>query len=364
MSGNEVISGVVGAVLGMLAAQPLRRGWSGLRTRFPGAALRGGPQEEESGSAWTTFSLGPLRTPALIVEGDGEASIPAEAVRVEVLDEAVELPEEMARWRTETEEDAARARAEGRTPPWNGPRYAVASLDVSRTALDERPEVRLRLRPTDYYTFLAAQQLDRRLDDGTTPRSRYLDPDGPLGAPAFLQCSFGVNVAVVTADDQLVVTRRSDRVRMAPGAWNSSVNEGLAGPMDSAGGSAPDLYDVARRGMREELSVEPGEYTLELLAFVLDVGRQQWGAHFCARLTELTRDELRARMSRGVADRWEAQTIDYVPFRPADVIRYLLSPGRVERWAPVAPSLFHLALVRVHGRAPVERAVARIVRSG
>lgn len=167
----------------------------------------------------------------------------------------------------------------------------------------------------------------------------------------------------MTADGLLVVSRRSDRVRMAPGAWNSSVNEGLAGRMDSAGGGAPDLYAVARRGMREELSLEPGEYTLELLAFVLDVGRHQWGVHFHARLKDLTRDELRARMSRGVADRWEAQTIDYVPFRPAAVITYVLSAGRIDHWAPVAPSLFHLALVRAYGRAPVERAVARIVRN-
>lgn len=357
MGGSELISGMVGAVLGALVAHPVRRAWSGLRT-----GLSDRPQEW-SGPAWRPFSLGPLHTTALIVEGDGEASIPAGAVRIEVLDEEIELPGEMARWRTEVEEDAARAREEGRTPPWNGPRYAVESFGVSRTALDEQPEVHLRLRPTDYYTFLAAQQLDRKLDDGTSPRSRYLDPDDPLRAPAFLQCSFGVNVAVVTADDLLVVTRRSDRVRMAPGAWNSSVNEGLAGHIDSAGGSAPDLYAVARRGLREELSVEPGEYTLELLAFVLDVGRHQWGAHFCARLKDLTREDLTARMSRGVADRWEAQTTDFVPFRPAAVITYLLRADRVDRWTPVAPSLFHLALVRGYGRTPVERAVARIVRS-
>lgn len=168
MSGNELVSGAVGAVLGLLVAQPLRRGWAGLRTRLSGTAFRGEPQAD-SGPAWTTFSLGPLHTPALIVEGDGEASISADAVRIEVLDEEIELPEEMARWRTEIEEESARAREEGRTPPWNGPRYAVESFGISRAALDERPEVRLRLRPTDYYTFLAAQQLDRRLDDGTTP---------------------------------------------------------------------------------------------------------------------------------------------------------------------------------------------------
>jgi ADP-ribose pyrophosphatase YjhB (NUDIX family) len=222
--------------------------------------------------------------------------------------------------------------------------------------------VHLRLRPTDYYTFLAAQQLDRRLPDGSTPRSTYLDPDEPLKAPAFLQCSFATNIAVVTADDMLVVSRRSDRVRMAPGVWNSSVNEGLSRHIDSAGRSAPDLHAVARRGMREELALEPHEYSLELLAFVLDVDKRHWSAHFFARLKELRSDDLQARMSRGVADRWEHQTIDHVPFKPATVVRYMLRDDRVHRWAPLAPALFHLALVHAYSRTLVERVEAQVVR--
>lgn len=365
MGGIDVTNGVVGAVLGMLFAvlfqQPLQNGWYTLRSRST-KAVRSLRQREESGPAWRTFSVGPLHTSALIVEGDGESSIPGEAVYIQVLDEAIELPAEVTEWRAEIESESERLRAEGRTPLWNGPRYAVESFDVSRTALDEHPEVHLRLRPTDYYTFLAAQQLDRRLTDGTTLRSRHLDPDNPLQAPAFLQCSFAVNIAVVTADDMLVVSQRSDRVRMAPGVWNSSVNEGMSRHIDSSGRSAPDLHAVARRGMREELSIEPLDYSLELLAFVLDVEKRHWSAHFYARLHNLTRADLEQRMSRGVADRWEHQTIDYIPFRPTPVFKYMLRADRIHRWAPLAPALLHLALVHVFSRTSVERAGAQVVR--
>ncbi|MGA5041595.1 hypothetical protein ACPCA8_31730 [Streptomyces capoamus] len=365
MGGVDVVNGVVGAVLGMLFAvlfqQPLQDGWYRLRTRSA-RAVRSLRQREESGPAWRTFSLGPLHTSALIVEGDGESPISSRSVYIQVLDQEIELPADMSGWRAEIEAECARVQSEGGTPLWNGPRYAVESLDVSRTALDERPEVHLRLRPTDYYTFLAAQQLDRRLADGTTPRSRYIDPDDPLRAPAFLHCSFAVNIAVVTADDMLVVSRRSDRVRMAPGVWNSSVNEGLSRHIDSSGRSAPDLHAVARRGMREELAIEPGEYKIELLAFVLDLDKRHWSAHFYAKLEHLTCEGLQSRMSRGVADRWEHQTIDYVPFRPASVIKYLLRTDRIHRWAPLAPALFHLALVHVYSRTSVERAAAQVVR--
>ncbi|MET9391891.1 hypothetical protein ABZY20_15985 [Streptomyces sp. NPDC006624] len=365
MDGIDVVNGVVGAALGMVFAvlfqQPLQNAWFRLRRRSA-SAIRSRGRGEESAPAWQTFSLGPLHTSALIVEGDGELPISSDTVHVHVLDEEVTLPPDMAAWRDEIAEESERLRADGRSPLWNGPRYAVESLDVSRTALEERPEVHLRLRPTDYYTFLAAQQLDRRLPDGTTPRSRYLDPERPLDAPAFLQCSFAVNVAVVTADDMLVVTRRSDRVRVAPGVWNSSVNEGLSRHIDSSGRSAPDLHAVARRGMREELSLEAHEYPLDLLAFVLDVERRHWSAHFYARLHELRSTDLQTRMSRGVADRWEHQTIDFVPFRPAAVVRYLVREDRVHRWAPTAPALFHLALVHAFSRRTVERVEAQVLR--
>ncbi|WP_427921258.1 hypothetical protein [Streptomyces sp. cg40] len=284
MGGIDLANGVVGAVLGMLVAvlfqDPIQNSWYRLRARSK-SAVRGLRRREESSPVWRTFSLGPLHTSALIVEGDGESSIPAQAVYIQVLDQEIELPPDMAGWRAEIEEESARLQAEGRTPLWNGPRYAVETVGISRTALDEQPEIHLRLRPTDYYTFLAAQQLDRRLADGTTPRSRYLDPDDPLSAPAFLQCSFAVNIAVVTADDILIVTQRSNRVRMASGVWNSSVNEGMSRHIDSSGRSAPDLYAVARRGMREELAIEPHEYALEMLALVLDIEKRQWSALLC-----------------------------------------------------------------------------------
>ncbi|MFI6007362.1 hypothetical protein ACIBAG_00800 [Streptomyces sp. NPDC051243] len=353
-----------GIILAILFQQPLQDGWFRIRRRFATAVRSLTYREGEVPlSTWSTFSIGPLHTSALVVEGDGEQAIAPESVRVQVLQGEVVLPEEMAAWRAEVEAAEEQAETSGtRVRVWNGPRYAVEGLEISRTALEEHADVRLLLRPTDYFTFLAAQQLDRRFADGTTPRGRYLDPDHPLDAPAFLQCSFGVNVAVVTADHLLVVSRRADNVRSGPGLWGSSVNEGLSRHIDSAGRGAPDLHDVARRGMREELSLEPQEYTLTLLAFVLDIERRQWSAHFTAHLTDLTGPALRSRISRGVADRWEHQSIEYVPFRPVDVIRYVLRPDRIRRWAPVTPALFHLALVHTHGRGAVERAEARTVR--
>jgi hypothetical protein len=112
-----VVNGVVGAVLGMLFAvlfqQLLQDAWYRLRRRST-SAIRSLGRREESGPAWRAFSLGPLQTSALIVEGDGESPTPPDAVHVSVLDGEVQLPSDMAGWRDEVAEESGRLRAEGR----------------------------------------------------------------------------------------------------------------------------------------------------------------------------------------------------------------------------------------------------------
>ncbi|MET9255817.1 toll/interleukin-1 receptor domain-containing protein [Streptomyces sp. NPDC003717] len=101
------------------------------------------------------FRIGPLRTTWRLVEGDGEEAITRENVRLSITPEFVELPEEMAAWRDEIAAEQAERRAKGLHALWNGKCYAVEGLGVSRTVGEEAPEVCLRLRHADYYTFLA-----------------------------------------------------------------------------------------------------------------------------------------------------------------------------------------------------------------
>lgn len=95
------------------------------------------------------FRLGALRTPCQIIEGTGEEPI-------------------------------------------------AEDLVVSRVPPLESPAVTLRLKHSDYYTFLATQQLDRAFRDGSTLRGSYLDGRDPLTVPDFLRSSFGLNAAAAT----------------------------------------------------------------------------------------------------------------------------------------------------------------------
>ncbi|MEU0005421.1 translation initiation factor 2 [Streptomyces sp. NPDC006314] len=299
------------------------------------------------------FVVGHLLTDCYIFEGDGTRPIHEENVKIiyEPGLRRVSLPLEVQRWRQAIQAEEERRQAAGEPYRWNNPRFAVESIVTSRTNEAEEPMVQLSLCDADYFDFLATSvNLDTPLREGepATLRTQYLENTDPVTAPAFLSCSFGVNVAVQTGPDrQMVFARRSALVAgHNTERWNSSVNEGLAAIHDvPEDGSPISLHAVARRALREELAVQDDDKVeLELLAFALDLRNHQWAAFYRAVLSELTADDLIRRRSRGVEDKWEHDQFRFVPSDPDNVLDFILEEDRV--WTPCAPALFYMALVR------------------
>lgn len=293
---------VVGAVLGLVLTVLFEDNLKSLRSTTI-SRVRKVRARATLPSPVAEFHLGPLRTTVLIVEGDGQQVIDEQAVRVMVDPTDVTLPDDVARLRQEVIEQQGARRQAGLQGHWNGPSYAVVGLSIERNGIDESPGACLQLRSADYFTFLATQQLDRELDDGQTLRAKYLDPYPPTRPPDFMSASFGVYVAVVTADDMVVFAKRSTNVGAFPGCWDASANEALSRSLDSHGRTPPSLYDVARRGLHEELGLDCAEYRLELLAFNIDRGTNQWGSMFAAFLHDVTSSDVADRRARGVADK-------------------------------------------------------------
>ncbi|WP_308431552.1 translation initiation factor 2 [Streptomyces lucensis] len=297
--------------------------------------------------------MGHLLTDCYVFEGDGTRPIDEENVRIiyEPGLRRVSLPLEVQRWRQAIQAEEERKQAAGEPYRWNNPRFAVESIVVSRTDETEAPVVQLSLCDADYFDFLATSvNLDTPLREGepATLRTQYLENTDPVTVPAFLSCSFGVNVAVRTGPDrQMVFARRSAMVAgHNTERWNSSVNEGLAAIHDvPEDGSPISLHAVARRALREELAVQDGdEVELELLSFALDLRNHQWAAFYRAVLPGLTAGDLTRRRSRGVEDKWEHDEFRFVPCDPDSVLDFVLEEGR--SWTPCAPALFYTALVR------------------
>ncbi|MGW4236075.1 translation initiation factor 2 [Streptomyces sp. NPDC004749] len=322
------------------------------------------------------FRIGPLRTSCYVYEGDGTRPISERNLRIYYdADEPVYVPEDVRRWRQEIEDEQRTRAVAGRDRRWNHPRFAVETIAVTRSDEREDPIVEIRFSPTDYFTFLASQQLDRPFEEGEsaglTLREHYLEGQNPVLVNGFLSASFGANVAVVTGrDNRMLFSRRSATVGGNAGQWNSSANEGLSGRHDLKDG-VPDLFGAARRALREELAVhEDDACELELLSFAMDTERHQWAAFFLAVLPDLDEDGLRDRWSRGIDDKWEHSEFRFVPAEPDDVLAFMLSPDARDHWTACGPALFQHALVRLmtrrhgdagKGRLAVERAIGRAV---
>ncbi|MEU4694722.1 hypothetical protein [Actinoplanes sp. NPDC023714] len=350
--------GVVASVLFEERLLTIRRG-TARRARMLRSKLRRGEPDRSD-----LFALGPITTSMRLVEGDGTQVIDEQRIRIMVTPRAVEVPEEIRPWIDEVAAEQEARRQRGEPAFWNGPRYAVEGLSIGRSPIAEHPEICLRLLESDYYTFLATQQLDRPLPGGGTLRERYLDGADPATAPAFLCSSFGANVALITADEQLIFARRGSGVATRPGLWGPSANEALSRHLDSDGRSAPELYRLMRRGICEELAIEPDEYLLELLAFFVDTEQQQWGSAFVGSLRSVTAAEVLARRSRGVPDKWESEELRMVPFQIGPVLEFLAAEHRAGTLTSYLPAVVHLALVHRFGRRAVERAAAKMPRSG
>ncbi|MFB7919088.1 SAV_2336 N-terminal domain-related protein [Streptomyces sp. NPDC056061] len=351
---------------------PNKSGGERSRTQRPASAALG-----HSGGFRDRFALLGRMTDCHIYEGDGTRPIHEENVQIHHRAQRVTQPPVVRQWRAEIEAEESRKAAAGQQHSWNRPRFAVERITVTRTHLGDDPIVRLRLCDADYYDFLATSlNLDRpHPDHDTTLRQQYLVNQDPATAPPFLSCSFGVNVAVETgADDKMLFSHRSAGVAGNPTRWNASASEGLSRHHDvPADGSPISLHATARRAMKEELGVFPEDrMDLELLGFGLDLRLHQWAAFFRAVLPDLGEEDLRRRWARGVKDKWEHDRHAFVPADPDSVLDFTLKQTE-EAWAPCAPALFYLALVRgavirrggdPAGRLDVEAAELRAERRG
>ncbi|MET8145763.1 hypothetical protein ABZU32_36130 [Sphaerisporangium sp. NPDC005288] len=171
-------------------------------------------------------------------------------VRLVIANTMVEVPEEVVEWREAIVQEQERIKASGREPMWNGSSYAVDYVSVSRVPDVEDARISIGLQWSNYFTFLAAQQLDRPMRDGQTLRSRYLDGKHWSSVPPFISSSFGINVAVTTADNQIILSKRSGQVGTQPNVWNSSANEGLSRELATKADSGQARWPPGRPGRR------------------------------------------------------------------------------------------------------------------
>jgi len=354
-----VLGAIIGVIFTVLFEKSFERWWLSIKTRVGQRVRRllgSGrvvlPQPHE-------FTMGRVASNFTVVEGTGEDEYKEENIRCHYDPEDLKLPDDLAAIKAEIAAEQENAREAGQDYYWNGPWYALEKFTRSRTLYEEDMILDLWFRPTDYYSFLAtSMSLDRYVIDDQrnrlTVREKYLKDVTWDSVVPYLATTFGIQVAIITRDGFLIVSERSSRVGAWRGHFNASVNEALSRVADWDESGNPSPYRAAVRGAKEELNIDLEPSIIRFLTFGTENIHYQWGLLGMARVG-FTATRIRERRTTGTKDKWENETLHYIPFTVQTVVDFVL--GHFP-WTPGGLTCILHTLIHEFGRDDVEKALA------
>jgi hypothetical protein len=261
------------------------------------------------------------------------------------------------------QQDIARRAAAGEEVPYDSEDFKLVRFHVSsRTRRLEEPKLVLHFAPTTYYRMLATdQRLDVPMTFGGrtfTLRERYAAGVDLRVAPVpELATHWGVGLAVVTADHQLLISERGNTA-VDPHIFFPSVAEGATRAKDGDENGVPNHFNTARRGMEEELGVPLTGEELTWLSFGANAYLCEYA--LIGRVdTPFTVEEVERRRALGAAkDSWETRRLHAVEFTPQAVAEVCSFPGR--RFSAFALITFVHALMHEFGISKTEAAFSGV----
>lgn len=356
---STLVGALAGLIAGILFEQPLIRARDKLRA-YLFRVVRS-DRNPPSPVAYH-FSFGRLDTSEVIVDGDGESAYSPTAIVCHYDPSPVPLPADLQKLRDNVERrEKARAQA-GEDYMWNGRMYALRRYARGRSDDDESLALHLWFGPSEWFTYAALNlELNMSVEhDGqmATLRDKYLghvDWASPSLQPdPYFSNTFGMNACLITADEQILLLRRSLQVSSNKGAYHIAINEGLQRPFDRSDTfDGPDLYRTVIRGAAEELGVELTREEITLLTFNADHLVSTWGVHGFAR-TKSRSSEVTDHRRMGAKDKWEGMDLVWVPFQLRRVVGFVFANTP---WCPNALSCLYHTLVFHFGRKAVDAAI-------
>lgn len=251
----------------------------------------------------------------------------------------------------------------GRRLYHNGPTLALAGLGRGQIGGIEDPLLILRLRPSDYYTFLAtAMSLDEAIhtEEGkaTTVRDKYLrslDYASPM--PEFAS-AFAIQTSMITSDGYFVVSKRAmEGICSYPGYLAPAINECVNPISDRSANGAISLFATTQRGASHELNIEITEDELVFFTVGADTRWYMYTLTGLIRSKSFSRDDILARRSLGCKEHWEATQYYFLAHDPYEVAKFMRDISETERWSPYGVVCLTQALISEFGVKLTERAL-------
>jgi hypothetical protein len=299
------------------------------------------------------FSFGKLKTTSIVLDGDGEGVYLPGNIRTHYDPQPATFFDEVMQAKEQIQREQEEKQARGEPYQWNGEKYHLSKIVISREPIREDMVLVLWFKPRDHYTGLAT----RRCLDDPAFRKKYLtnEWDEPIVG---MSCSLGIDLTVVSADGFAFLTQRGKNQSVHQNMYHTSVSEAVSPTRDrSATGREPDLYACARRGIMEELGLyETRDFSpsdIQLLSFSVDTHYALYGLRGIARVSR-SAEEIQRIWSDGVKDKTENKHLFAVPFTPEAICGFVFTH---QAFAPGALVCLYHSLVHEFGRETVDRAI-------
>lgn len=300
------------------------------------------------------FSFGRLKTTAMVLDGDGtEAYLPTN-IRTHYDPQPAVFFEEIMRAKKQIQQEQEEKQQKGEPYQWNGEKYHLSRIVISREPNHESMTLGLWFKPRDHYTGLAT----RRCLDDPDFRRKYV-PDDWSTPVVGMSCSLGVDLTVISSDGYVFLTQRGQHQSVHQNMFHTSVSEAVSPSFDrSATGREPDLYKCAHRGISEELGMhEPLDFSLSdilFLSFSVDTHYALYGLRGMVRVNK-SFEEILTNWHAGVKDKMENKKLFAVPFTPQEVCAFVFSH---ESFSPGGLVCLYHALVHEFGREQVNSVIS------
>jgi hypothetical protein len=301
------------------------------------------------------FSFGNLQTTWTVLDGDGIAEYTPDTLHCHYDSTPKEMASEIEEEKGRIEKEQTQNKAEGKPFQWNGLKYDLSKILISREPEEENMTLDLWFRPTDYYTSLATYKM---LDNLDFRKKYFAEEDWLFPSPYFVN-SIGTNITVLTSDNHVILTQRSATQGVRPQMFSNSVSESASRPLDRGPISlAPDLYRCAARGLSEELGLREGyDFASNHILFLCFGADTQYGLYGPRGMIKIERtsSEVLKIWQNGVKDKMESKKLLSLPFNPSDVASFVFGHNP---WFPGALPGLYFTLVHEFGREEVDRVLS------
>jgi len=297
------------------------------------------------------FSFGKIQTTSMVLDGNGEEAYVPGNIYTHYDPQPATFFEEVMQAKQHIEREERQKNGS----LWNSEKYHLSKIVVGREAIHEHMTLGLWLKPRDHYTGLAT----RRCLDDPGFREKYLHNHDWYDPLIGMSMSMGVDMTVISSDEQVLLTQRGLHQSVHQGMYNCSVSEAVSPLLDrSTTSQAPDLYRCASRGFAEEMglqeSVDFVSTDILFLSFTVDTHYALYGLRGMVKVNK-SAEEMLQTWQTGVKDKRENRQMFAIPFTPHEVCSFVSSH---QPFAPGGLVCLYHTLIHEFGREKVNAALS------